>query len=323
MRVEYLMSRFLQAVLVIVLASMVTFVFLAVLPGDPISQFISSDNVMTDAQLELARERLGLNRPLPIQYLSWAGNLLTGDWGTSIRTGQPVLVALGARAPVTLYLAALATALALVIAIPAGVIAAINRNRWIDRLATLGALVGVAIPNVWLGLLMILMFSVYLGWLPPSGYVRPTEDFVGFFQRMIMPAFVLGTAQAATIARQMRSSMLEVLGQDYVRTARAKGLSERTVIMTHAFRNALLPVITVLGLRLGSIIGGSVVVETIFALPGMGRLAIQGIFANDYPVTMGFVLLVAAAVSLANFATDIAYGVVDPRIQLGRAGERA
>ena len=299
---------------------MLTFFFLSVLPGDPVTVLISPENAatMTLEDIDRARERMGLNRPIPVQYLDWLGGTVTGDWGISTRTGEPVREALMKRAPVTLTLALLASALSLLIAIPAGIVAGINRNSWFDRLATIWALAGVAMPNIWLGLLLILLFAVRLDLLPPSGYVSLADDPIEGIKRMILPAIVLGTAESATIMRQTRSSMLEVLSQDYVRTARAKGLRNRTVVIRHALRNALIPVTTILGLRLGNILGGAVIVETIFALPGMGRLAVQGIFAQDFPVTMAFVLLVAFVVAIANLLTDITYALIDPRIQLGR-----
>ena len=320
MKTEYLVGRILQTGLVVLLVSMATFFFLSVLPGDPVTVLISPENAatMTIDDIERARERLGLNRPIAVQYLDWLGGTVTGDWGVSTRTGEPVRDALMKRAPVTLTLALFASALSLLIAIPAGIVAGIKRNSWFDRLATLWALAGVAMPNIWLGLLLILFFAVRLDLLPPSGYVSLATDPVEGIKRMILPAIVLGTAESATIMRQTRSSMLEVLSQDYVRTARAKGLRNRTVIIRHALRNALIPVTTILGLRLGNILGGAVIVETIFALPGMGRLAVQGIFAQDFPVTMAFVLLVAFVVAIANLITDITYALIDPRIQLGR-----
>ncbi len=320
MKTEYLVGRILQTGLVVLLVSMATFFFLSVLPGDPVTVLISPENAatMTIDDIDRARERLGLNRPIAVQYLDWLGGTVTGDWGVSTRTGEPVRDALMKRAPVTLTLALFASALSLLIAIPAGIVAGIKRNSWFDRLATLWALAGVAMPNIWLGLLLILFFAVRLDLLPPSGYVSLATDPVEGIKRMILPAIVLGTAESATIMRQTRSSMLEVLSQDYVRTARAKGLRNRTVIIRHALRNALIPVTTILGLRLGNILGGAVIVETIFALPGMGRLAVQGIFAQDFPVTMAFVLLVAFVVAIANLITDITYALIDPRIQLGR-----
>lgn len=322
MGLNYLLGRLVQTVLVIWLVTVGTFLFLTFSPGDPLRAQTNPEEgaFLTDEQVERAREQLGLNDPVPVQYVKWLGRISTGDWGVSSRTGEPVLEALLDRAPVTLMLAGAASAISLALAIPIGITAAIRRNSWFDRLATIGALSGLAMPNVWLALLLILLFSVQLGWLPPSGYVDPTENPWGAFQRLILPALVLGTGEMATITRQTRSSMLEVLRQDYVRTARAKGLAEYTVIVRHALRNALLPVATILGLRLGNILSGSVIIESIFALPGMGRLAVEGLFLKDYAVTMAFVMLVAIMVALANLITDLIYGFLDPRIQVGRSG---
>lgn len=320
MSTSYLVSRLGQTVIVIVIVSMMTFLFLSVLPGDPVTAQIGAEaGGFTEETLARARHDLGLDRPLPIQYLRWAGNALTGDWGQSIRTKEAVLGALLDRAPVTLELTALALLLSLLIAIPVGIGAALRRNSWLDRLATTGAVAGVALPNFWFAILLILLFSVRLGWLPASGYVDPLDDPWGAMKHLFLPALVLGMAQSASIMRQMRSSMLEVMGQDFIRTARAKGLSSYRVVLGHALRNALIPVITLLGLRLANILGGTIIIEQVFALPGMGRLAVQAIFSQDFPVVMGFVLIVALLVQLANLATDLSYGLIDPRIQLGRS----
>ena len=320
MSTSYLVSRLGQTVIVIVIVSMMTFLFLSVLPGDPVTAQIGAEaGGFTEETLARARHDLGLDRPLPIQYLRWAGNALTGDWGQSIRTKEAVFGALLDRAPVTLELTALALLLSLLIAIPVGIGAALRRNSWLDRLATTGAVAGVALPNFWFAILLILLFSVRLNWLPASGYVDPLDDPLGAIKHLFLPALVLGMAQSASIMRQMRSSMLEVMGQDFIRTARAKGLSSYRVVLGHALRNALIPVITLLGLRLANILGGTIIIEQVFALPGMGRLAVQAIFSQDFPVVMGFVLIVALLVQLANLATDLSYGLIDPRIQLGRS----
>lgn len=319
MKLDYLINRLAQTLLTMFLVSLITFSFLAVLPGDPVTLMIGPDNAatMSAEEIELAKARLGLDKPIPVQYLTWIGGILTGDWGESIRTRRPVLESIKSRAPVTLQLAALSFAIAMMIAIPSGVVAALNRNSWFDRLSTIWAVGGVAMPNFWLAVLLILLFAVRLDWLPASGYVDPLDSPWEAAKRLILPAFVLGSAQSATIMRQTRSSMLEVLNQDYIRTARAKGLSPGAVILGHALRNALLPVLTIIGLRLGNLLGGSIIIETVFALPGMGRLAVTAIFFKDFPVVMGFVLLIGLTVPLANLLTDIAYGLVDPRIQLG------
>jgi peptide/nickel transport system permease protein len=322
MSVRYVLGRILQTILVIWLVSVGSYVFLAKSPGDPLRLQGNPEDggAFTEQQVRETRQRLGLDQPIYIQYVRWAGRTLSGDWGVSSRTGQPVLVALKERAPVTLMLAGLSALFALALSIPIGVLAGLNRNSWFDRVATVGALAGVAMPSIWSGLLLIMLFSITLGWLPPSGFVPFLQNPVDSLVHMILPVIVLGTAEMATLTRQTRSSMLEVLRQDYVRTAHAKGLSEYTVITRHALRNALLPVVTILGLRLGGILSGSVIIETIFALPGMGRLAVEGIFLKDYAVTMAFVMMVALMVSIANLVADLLYGFLDPRIQLGHAG---
>lgn len=327
MNSRYIAGRLIQTVFIVWLVTVLTFILLTLSPGDPLQiqleQAASSGSSMSEEQVEALRERLGLNDNIVQRYATWVEGLVTGDWGTSTRTRQPVFDALVDRAPVTIMLAMLSSAFAISVAVPVGVLAALRRNSLFDRIATIGALTGVAMPNIWLGLLVILLFSVQLGWLPPSGYVSLTDDFIGSLKHMILPAFVLGTSEMATITRQTRSSMLEVIRQDYVRTARAKGLGGYTVIVHHALRNALLPVTTILGFRFGGILSGSVIVETIFALPGMGRLAVQAIFVQDYYVTMAFVMIVAVAVALANLLTDLMYTILDPRIQMGRAGVEA
>ncbi|TAJ16496.1 MAG: ABC transporter permease [Dehalococcoidia bacterium] len=321
MNTEYVINRLLQTVLIMFLVSVITFTFVSVLPGDPVVLLIGPENAatMTPQAIAQAREELGLNKPLPIRYGEWLGGVLTGDWGTSVRTRQSVLTSIRERAPVTIQLSVMAWVISTLIAIPAGVVAALRRNSWFDRSATLMSTVGVAVPNFWLGILVLLLFAVKLGWFPASGYVDPFEHPVQGLRTLFLPSMVLGLAQSATLMRQTRSSMLEVMSHDYIRTARAKGLTPYQVTVRHGLRNALLPIITILGLRLGNLIGGSVVIETVFALPGMGRLAVGGIFAQDFPVVMGVVLVIGLAVPMATFLTDIAYGIADPRIKVGRS----
>jgi peptide/nickel transport system permease protein len=258
--------------------------------------------------------RLGLDQPLPIQFGRWLGNLLTGDMGESIRTRQPVLEAIGSRLPVTLELSFLSMVIAVALGIPTGVIAAIRRNSAADVASTTIALTGISIPNFFLGILFILVFSEWLGWLPPSGYVPFLEDPVQNLKLMIMPSIALGTALAGSVSRMMRSSLLEVLGADFVRTARAKGLSERPTILRHAVRNALLPVVTIVGLQTGTVLGGAILTETIFALPGIGRLVVDAIFARDFPIVQGVILFLALTRILSSLLTDMLYARLDPRI---------
>lgn len=281
-------------------------------PGDPV-RLMLGDDASAEAIAAL-NSRLGLDQPLPIQFGRWLGNLLTGDMGESIRTRQPVLEAIGSRLPVTLELSFLSMVIAVALGIPTGVIAAIRRNSAADVASTTIALTGISIPNFFLGILFILVFSEWLGWLPPSGYVPFLEDPVQNLKLMIMPSITLGTALAGSVSRMMRSSLLEVLGADFVRTARAKGLSERPTILRHAVRNALLPVVTIVGLQTGTVLGGAILTETIFALPGIGRLVVDAIFARDFPIVQGVILFLALTRILSSLLTDMLYARLDPRI---------
>lgn len=281
-------------------------------PGDPV-RLMLGDDASAEAIAAL-NSRLGLDQPLPIQFGRWLGNLLTGDMGESIRTRQPVLEAIGSRLPVTLELSFLSMVIAVALGIPTGVIAAIRRNSAADVASTTIALTGISIPNFFLGILFILVFSEWLGWLPPSGYVPFLEDPVQNLKLMLMPSIALGTALAGSVSRMMRSSLLEVLGADFVRTARAKGLSERPTILRHAVRNALLPVVTIIGLQTGTVLGGAILTETIFALPGIGRLVVDSIFARDFPIVQGVILFLALTRILSSLLTDMLYARLDPRI---------
>ena len=260
---------------------------------------------------------LGLDRPLPIQYLSWVGDFVTGDWGRSFQNKRPVAQELANRLPHTLQLALAAFALSLALGVIAGVIAALKRNSIMDMLATTGAMFGIALPDFWFALMLILVFSVTLNALPVFGSVLLWQDPAGGLEHLALPALALGLNGAATIMRQTRSSLLEVMGEDYIRTARAKGLFERRVIWLHALRNSMLPVVTILGIRLGNILGGAVVIETMFSWPGVGRLAVFALQRADYPVIQVIVMLSAIAILVANLLTDIAYAYLDPRIRYG------
>ena len=314
----YVIRRLLSSVPVLLIVSLCVFSLTNLLPGDPVHALLG-DEVATTPEVEARlREELGLNDPLPVQYLRWLGNALRGELGTSIQSKQKVTEALGNRLPVTLQLALVAWCIGIAIAVPFGIIAALNRNSWIDQLATVLALSGVAVPAFWMGLMFILVFAVWFKLLPPSGFVSIWDNPVSALQHLALPAITLGVHQTGTLTRQTRSAMLEVLGQDYVRTARSKGLREQRVVVVHALRNAMLPILTVLGIQAGALVGGTVVVEQVFAIPGMGRLAVSSVFAQDIPVIQGVVLVAASAVLLANLVTDLAYGVLDPRIRYGR-----
>jgi peptide/nickel transport system permease protein len=285
------------------------------LPGDPAMAFLGEANIHDKVAYEAMRKELGLDRPIPVQYALWLGRALKGDLGRSVRTHEAVLDALIARLPVTIELAAVALVIALVIAIPVGIVSATRPNTKIDSVATVMAVSGVAVPEFFVGILLIYLFAVGLRWLPPSGYVPLSVGTWPNLKSIILPALSLGLALNAVTMRQVRASLLEVLQEEYVTVARAKGLPEREVIRVHALKNAMIPVITVIGLQIGRLFGGTVVVETIFAFPGMGRLAADSIFFRDFPVLQGAVLVMALAVLACNLLTDLLYAYVDPRIR--------
>ena len=316
MGIRYIMNRVIELIPVLFIVSVIVFAFIHLLPGDPVAAQIGDLGTDLEA-IERARHDLGLDQPIVVQYVNWVRDVATGDFGRSIMTRQPVSDAIIERFPVTLQLAVFSLLISFAIAFPTGVLSAYRRNSKRDRIATILALTGVAMPSFWLAILMILVFAVQLGWFPPSGYVKFSESPLQNLHYMVLPAFSLGVVQAAVVMRQVRSSLLEVLGEDYIRTARAKGLAERKVLLTHALRNALLPVLTVMGLQVGRVLGGSVIVETVFAIPGLGRYSINAIYTHDYPVVQAAVLVTALAVVLSNLVTDLLYAVFDPRIRLG------
>jgi peptide/nickel transport system permease protein len=261
------------------------------------------------------RAKFHLDEPLPMRYLHWLGAVLQGDLGESVRIQKPVLELIAEKLPVTLELAVLAMLIALVIGVPAGIISAVKQNTAWDYVANVVALWGLSTPNFWLGILLIMLFSVWLGWLPASGYVSPLEDLRGNLAAMLMPAFVLGNAIAAELMRHTRSAMLQVLNSDYVRTARAKGLTERTVVLKHALRNALIPVITLGALEFGVLLSGAVLTEQVFTIPGFGKLIVDAVFNRDYSVVQGVVLVTATVYLVLNLLADVAYFLVNPRMR--------
>ncbi len=303
--VTYIVRRLILLLPVLLGVSLVSFGLLQLVPGDP--ALILAGEEATEEVLARIRHEYGLNQPLPVQFLAYLRHAVTGDLGISIQSRQPVAVLLGQRFPFTLKLAFLAIVVSATLGVVAGVIAATRRNSTLDLAALLGSLVGISLPIFWLGLLAILVFAVKLRWLPAGG--------TGTLAHLILPALVLGAASSAVIARTTRASMLEVLRQDYVRTARAKGVDERLVIYRHALKNAMIPILTVFGLEFGYNLGGAVLTETVFSLPGVGRLIVEGIFARDYPVVQGALLLVATTFVLVNLLTDVAYAFFDPRIR--------
>ncbi|MBI2159896.1 MAG: ABC transporter permease [Candidatus Rokubacteria bacterium] len=317
---EFLVRRVVISIVTLFVISLVVFTGVRMIPGDPARVMAGTD--ADEAGLEEIREKYGLKDPVPVQYLRWVGLALGGDLGESIRTRQSVAWTVAQKLPITIQLAGFAVLIAVAIAIPAGVLAAVRRNSIWDLLASGLSLCGVSVPNFWLGIMLILLVSVRLGWLPASGFVPFWEDPLGNLQRMIMPAFVLGTALAAVLMRQTRNSMIEVLSADYIRTARAKGLAGRAVIFRHAIRNGLIPVVTILGLQMGALMGGAVVTEQIFVVPGFGRLIVEAVFTRDYPLVQGVVLITASAYVLINLLVDVSYSLLNPRIRIrGAAGE--
>jgi peptide/nickel transport system permease protein len=311
----YIAQRLLQTIPVLFVVSVTVFSLVHLIPGDPVQVMAGESQ---DPEVVAAmRHDLGLDRPIYEQYVTWLGNALRGDLGNSVRTRQPVTEMIIERAGPTLQLTVIALLLALAVSLPAGAIAATRRNSGVDVSATTVSLFGVSMPNFLIALLLIFIFAIKLGWLPTSGYVSILEEPVRGVKSLVLPAITVSMAMAAVITRTTRSSMLESLGQDYVRTARAKGLADRHVIVSHAMRNAMIPVITVVGLQIGNLIAGAVITEYIFSIPGIGRLIVDSIFARDYPVVQGVVLFTALGYILANLLADLLYAVLDPRIRLG------
>lgn len=298
----------------LVIVSIIGFSILHLAPGGPMSQF-ASDGSMTQADLDRMAETLGLNRPLPVQYLDWAGRMLTGDWGVSFRDRQPVLHIITSHLGATFELMASATLIAVVLGIVIGTLGAIRRYSLFDSLATIGAMIALSIPTFWFGLVIIYVFSVGLDWLPPGNrYTVGDGSFLNRLHHLVGPSLVLGLVSTAIWSRYMRSSMLDVINQDYIRTARAKGVSEPRILMRHAMRNAILPMITIAGIQIPSLLSGALVTETVFTWPGMGRLFLDSISYRDYPVVMGILMFSAVLVLFGSLIADLCYSLADPRI---------
>ncbi|MBA3774871.1 MAG: ABC transporter permease [Betaproteobacteria bacterium] len=310
----FLVRRIATIVPTLVFVSMLIFGLQQLLPGDPAIVLAGEDQ--DPSVVAYLRAKLHLDEPLPVRYLYWITGVLQGDLGESMRLQRPVLALILEKLPVTLELAGMAILIALAIGIPAGIISAIKRNSAWDYAANVIALWGLSTPNFWLGIMLILLFSVTLGWLPASGFVSPFEDLKANLASLIMPAFVLGNAIAAVLMRHTRSAMLQVLSSDYVRTARAKGLSERSVILIHALRNALIPIITLGALELGTLLSGAVLTEQVFTIPGFGKLIVDAVFNRDYAVVQGVVLFTATAYIVLNLLADVAYVIVNPQIRV-------
>ncbi len=310
----YVVRRIAQIVPTLIFVSMLIFGLQQLLPGDPAMVLAGEERDPT--VIAHLRQKLHLDEPLPIRYLYWVNGVVHGDFGESLRIQKPVLALILEKLPVTLELALIAIVIALAIGIPAGIVSAVRRNSAWDYAANAVALWGLSTPNFWLGIMLILLFSVTLGWLPASGFVSPFDDVKANLASLIMPAFVLGNAIAAVLMRHTRSAMLQVLSSDYVRTARAKGLPERGVILKHALRNALIPVITLGALELGTLLSGAVLTEQVFTIPGFGKLIVDAVFNRDYAVVQGVVLFTATAYITLNLIADIAYVIVNPQIRV-------
>ena len=314
---DFLIRRVAISIVTLFVISLIVFTGVRMIPGDPARVMGGTD--ADAAGLAEIREKYGLDDPIPIQYLRWIGLALRGDLGESIRTRESVVRTVGRKLPITLELAGLSLLVALAIAIPAGVFSAVRRNTVWDLLANAVSLCGLSVPSFWLGIMLILLLSVRLHWLPASGFVSLWESPFANLQRMLMPAFVLGAGLAAVLMRQTRNSMIDILSADYIRTAWSKGLTGRAVIFRHAFRNSLIPVVTILGLQTGALMGGAVVTEQIFVVPGFGRLIVEAVFTRDYPLVQGVVLITASAYVLVNLLVDLSYSVLNPRIRIGGA----
>lgn len=311
----YILRRLVLLIPVILVVGIVVFALVHITPGDP-AAIILGDRASAE-DIQRVREQLGLNDPLPVQFFDWFLGVLRLDFGDSIFLGESVRSALLDRVQPTVLLTIYALIFQVVIGIPAGVLSAVRHNSVLDRVLTVIAISGAAIPTFFLGILLILFFAVRLRWLPSGGYVALTEDPVQHFKSMLMPAFALGFSSAGLLARLVRSSMLDVLREDYVRTAFAKGLPEKLVVIRHALRNALIPALTVIGTSVGGLLGGAVVTETVFTIPGMGRLVVQSIARRDYPVIQGAVMTIAMTYVLVNLIVDLLYVYADPRVRLG------
>jgi peptide/nickel transport system permease protein len=313
----YIIRRIFQSIIVIILVTIFVFIGMRLLPGDPLFMLFNPNQLQeyTEEQLNQIREEAGLNRPLAVQYFDWLGDVFRGELGESMLTKTSVTKDIASSVPKTMHLGILAFIIGVIIGIPAGVISAIRRATWLDTVLTTAANVGITIPIFWLGIMMIWVFGVQLHWLPVMGYTSPFEDLAKNTQQIIMPVLCLAVWPIASNARQARSSMLEILRQDYIRTAYAKGLSERLVIYKHALKNSLIPIVTLAGMGIPIIVGGSVLVEQVFNIPGMGRLTVNSLLNHDYTYVQGTTLILTMVVVLSNLLVDISYGWLDPRIR--------
>ena len=312
----YLVKRILYVIPVIFLLTIFVFAMIHLLPGNPVDIILAGEGAEDPSVRAALMKELGLDQPLPLQYGKWLWRAIQGNMGKSVYSQEEVFTLILRRFPATLLLALAATVISLLVAIPAGIISAVKRQTWADYAAMVFALLGISLPSFWFGIILILFFALWLGWLPSMGYLSPLEDFWGAWKFLILPAAALGLRMAGVVTRMTRSSMLDELGQDYVRTARAKGLPERTVILIHTLKNALVPTVTIVGLQFGTILGGSVVIEMVFSWPGVGQLLIEGILTRDYLVVQAAVLFIACFFVFVNLLIDLLYTVLNPRISL-------
>ncbi len=318
--IGYIAKRLLQLVPVLVIMSMIVFMFLHLVPGDPVDAVLG--NEATEEAKAALRERLGLDQPMPVQYVLWAGRVLQGDLGHSIVNGTPVLDTIVQKMGVTIFLALGSVLVSAIIAIIGGTIAAARKGSWIDLGILSAALVGVSVPSFWLAILLMLCFAVQWHIFPSIGYTPPGENFADFLHHLVLPVVTLGAIMAGALSRLTRSEMIDQLNEDYILTARAKGVPERKIIYKHALRNALIPVITFAGMELGTVLGGAIIVERIFSLPGLGQLVVESIFLRDYPVVQGTILFLSIVFVLINLLVDISYTLLDPQIRMTGASVR-
>jgi peptide/nickel transport system permease protein len=313
MNTSYLIQRLILTLVVLLGVTFVVFLIIHLVPGDPARVILGVQ--ANEQNVAALRERLGLNRPFLVQYLDWLWNALHGDFGKSLITGQPVAPQLKQRLPATLQLAVTGLLIGMLIAFPAGIISAVKPGSKIDLVTSVLSQIGVTIPDFWLGIMLVLLFSLTLKWLPPSGYTPVGQDVGGWLAHLILPAVTAGVISGSIQTRFIRSAMLEVMQQNYVQSARAKGLRERTVVIRHALRNALITIVTVIGLQITALLSAVVVIEVVFAWPGLGRLALEAVLDRDYPLLQGAVFSVAAMLALVNLGTDLLYFLLDPRIE--------
>jgi peptide/nickel transport system permease protein len=313
----YIIRRLIQSLFVFLFVSMTVFFAMRLLPGDPILVIMTPEEVgrVSDEQLDALRHEYGLDRPMMVQYIDWLFHVFHGDLGNSLIYNTSVTDEIKKRLPITLYIGLLAMIFSGILGTILGVVSAVKRGRWLDSLVTITANLGITVPSFWLGILLVFIFSISLKILPVQGYTSPFSDFMMSTKQLIMPVFCLAVFPLATVARQTRSSMLEVMGQDYIRTAWAKGLKERIVISRHALKNAFIPVITMTGIVFRNVLGGAVIIETVFNIPGLGRLAVSGIITHDYAFVQGVILVMVTAVLLINLTIDLTYGWLDPRVR--------